>query len=132
MFTVSDDKQGIVAMVVTSSGHFVDYGGEFQDVPHGDAWGYLDDNGAIQNGAMYPTLEIDYLAVRKDLREKGYGTAIIAELSKMARDKGCFFLTVDAYHDTCYSAIPFYEKCGFFALEDFSEDQETLRMAKRV
>ena len=54
----------------------------FQDVPHGDAWGYLDDNGAIQNGAMYPTLEIDYLAVRKDMREMGYGTAIIAELCK--------------------------------------------------
>ena len=50
----------------------------------------------------------------------------------MAMDKECFFLTVDAYHNAEYSAIPFYEKMGFFAIEEFSDDSDTLRMAKRL
>lgn len=58
---------------------------EFEDIPLGKPWGYLDEDFQIQNGIMYPTLEIDYLAVRKDLREKGYGTTIVSELSKMAK-----------------------------------------------
>lgn len=39
---------------------------------------------------------------------------------------------IDAYHDKDYSAIPFYEKCGFFALQEFSEEYDSLRMAYRV
>jgi len=86
----------------------------------------------MHSGTMYPTIEIDYLAVRKDLRERGYGTEILTEITEAARRKGSYFLTVDAYHDREYSAIPFYEKLGFFALQEFSEEHETLRMAKRV
>lgn len=50
----------------------------------------------------------------------------------MAQSNGCFFLTVDAYHDDEYSAIPFYEKCGFFALQELSDEYDSLRMACRV
>lgn len=81
---------------------------------------------------MYPTLEIDYLAVRKDLRGKGYGSEIMAELVKKAKSKNCYFLTVDALHIKGYSAIPFYEKNGFFALQEYSDESDTLRMALRV
>ena len=132
LYVVSEDGLGIVAMFITSAGCFVDNKGEFEDIPLGKPWGYLDEDFQIQNGIMYPTLEIDYLAVRKDLREKGYGTTIVSELSKMAKDRKCYFLTVDAYHSKSYSAIPFYEKQGFFALQDYSDDFDTLRMAKRV
>lgn len=131
-YVALDDEHGIVAMFVTSSGIFVDHDGEFQDLPLGKPWGYLDDDFEMHSGTMYPTLEIDYLAVRRDLRDKGIGAEIIAHLSETAHGKKCYFLTVDAYHTKGYTAIPFYEKQGFFALQEYSEEYDTLRMAKRV
>ena len=127
-----DDDQGIVAMFVTSAGIFIDHDDEFQDLPFGKPWGYMDEDFQMHSGLMYPSMEIDYLAVRRDLREKGYGSEIIKEITERAKLKNCFFLTVDAYHTKDYSAIPFYEKQGFFALQEYSEDYDTLRMAKRV
>ena len=62
-YVALDDEHGIVAMFVTSSGIFVDHDGEFQDLPLGKPWGYLDDDFEMHSGTMYPTLEIDYLAV---------------------------------------------------------------------
>lgn len=132
LFIAIDDKLGIVAMYVTSAGIFVDHDGEYQDLPFGKPWGYIGDDFQIHSGTMYPTLEIDYLAVRKDLRNKGYGTEIMAELSRNAKNKNCYFLTVDALHIEGYSAIPFYEKKGFFALQEYSDEFDTLRMARRV
>ena len=131
-YVIFDDSLGIVGMCVTSAGVFVDHDGQFEDIPFGKPWGYFDEEFQLHSGTMYPTLEIDYLAVRKDLREQGFGREIIAELLAVAAQKNCYFLTVDAYHDSEYSAIPFYEKCGFFALQEYSEDHDTLRMAKRV
>lgn len=131
-YVAVEDDLGIVAMFVISAGIFVDHDGEFEDIPFGKPWGYMDEDLKMHSGTMYPTIEIDYLAVRKDLREKGYGTEILAEITNTAKRKGCYFLTVDAYHDRGYSAIPFYEKRGFFALQEFSEENNTLRMAKRV
>lgn len=132
LFLAIDDELGIVAMYVTSAGIFVDHDGEYQDLPFGKPWGYIGEDFLIHSGTMYPTLEIDYLAVRKDLRQKGYGSAIMAELSRKAKSRNCYFLTVDAYHIKGYSAIPFYEKKGFFALQEYSDESNTLRMAMRV
>lgn len=131
-FVAEEEGLGIVAMFVISSGMFIDHDEEFDDIPFGKPWGYMGEDLQMHSGMMYPTLEIDYLAVRKDLRTKGFGREIIEELSRIAHSKGCFFLTVDAYHDCDYSAIPFYEKCGFFALQDFSENYDSLRMACKV
>jgi len=50
----------------------------------------------------------------------------------MAAQKDLFFLTVEAYYDNNYSAIPFYEKNGFFPLQELSPNNNTLRMAMRV
>ena len=131
-YVILDDTLGIVGMCVISAGVFVDHDGQFEDIPFGKPWGYFDEDFELHSGTMYPTLEIDYLAVRRDLREKGYGKEIIAELIIVAERKKCYFLTVDAYHDSEYSAIPYYEKCGFFALQEYSDYHDTLRMAKRV
>lgn len=131
-YVAKEEGQDIVAMYIISRGIFVDHDEEFDDIPFGKPWGYMGKDLKMHSGMMYPTLEIDYLAVRKDLREKGYGSNIVAELSRIAHANGCFFLTVDAYHDAEYSAIPFYEKCGFFALQELSDDYDSLRMARRV
>lgn len=132
LWVLKDDSLEIIAMVVTSNSIFIDSEGEFKDIPAGKPWAYFDNDYQIHSGTMYPTLEIDYLAVSKDLRNKGYVTDIIHHLERQALQRGCYFLTVDAYHDKTYSAVPFYEKRGFFALQEYSEDYETLRMALRV
>ena len=128
---VTDDEQGIVAIFIISPGILIDNDGEFQDIPYGKPWIYIDEDLQMQSGTMYPSLEIDYLAVRKDVRERGYGSRIIEELSLRAKSGKCYFLTVDAYTKG-YSAIPFYEKQGFFALQEYSDEYDTLRMARRV
>ena len=132
LYVVYDDLLEVAAMFVISEGIFVDNNGEFEDLPFGKPWAYFDDDMEMHAGSMYKTIEIDYLAVRKDLRENGYGTQIISEITKTAKNKNCYFLTVDAYHANGYSAIPFYEKQGFFAIQENSEEFDTLRMAKKV
>ena len=105
---------------------------EYADLPSGKPWGYIDEDLELRSCLSFPTLEIDYLAVRKDFRNKGIGHQVMLELMRLATEGDVFFLTVDAYHDTSYSAIPFYEKQGFFALQEYSVDSNTLRMAMRV
>lgn len=122
----------IVAMYVISNGIFIDNNKEFNYLPFGQRWGYLDDELELREGTMYPTLEIDYLAVREGFRKQGYGREVISELTRTATNKGLYFLTVEAYHDEEYSAIPFYEKTGFFPLQELSPESNTLRMAMRI
>lgn len=132
LYVASSEDCGVVAMFVTSNGAFIDSDGSFQDLPYGKPWGYFDDNSHIQTGTMYPTLEIDYLAVRKDLQNRGFGTEIIEYLAGIASSNNLYFLTVDAYHKNNYSAIPFYEKQNFFAIQEYSDEFDTLRMVRRV
>lgn len=132
LYVVRDEADAIVAMYVVSMGSFVDYDGEYAYLPQGKPWGYIDSERQIRSGARYSTLEIEYIAVRKDMRNKGYGSAIIKEIARTAKERTVYFLTLGAYHDAGYSAIPFYEKLGFFALQEYSEKYDTLRMALRV
>ncbi|MBR5038236.1 MAG: GNAT family N-acetyltransferase [Prevotella sp.] len=64
-------------------------------------------------------LEIEYLAVRKDLRDTGIGESIIQWIDDKARNEhqDCRYLSVNALVDPDYgySAVPFYEKCHFIA-----------------
>ena len=70
------------------------------------------------------SLEIEYLAVRKDLREKGIGELIIQWIDEKARNEhpNCRYLSVNALVDPDYgySAVPFYEKCSFIARKSHS------------
>ena len=71
------------------------------------------------NKERYPAVEIDYLAVcqnkRNDL-ENHLGTYIVEKIAQAAiQDKltSTMFLTVDALDTKEYSAVRFYQKCGF-------------------
>ena len=132
LYVVRNDGTDIVAFFVISTGAFVDDMGEYAELPSGEPWGYLDEDLGPQACQRFPTLEIDYLAVRQDCRKKGIGHQVMLELIGLATERNVFFLTVDAYYDPSYSAIPFYEKQGFFALQEYSVDSNTLRMAMRV
>lgn len=64
----------------------------------------------------HPAIEISYLAVRQDCQKKKLGTLIIDHIIEEAISQtlaGCQFVTVSAYDTPKYSAVEFYEKCGF-------------------
>lgn len=79
----------------------------------------------------YPALEIAYLAVEERYRTQGIGKSIvnaIAEMAQRQKTAGCMFLTVEAYIEQGYSAVPFYSKCQFEPCEFKKPNKETLRM----
>ena len=68
----------------------------------------------------YPSVEIDYLAIKEPYRKKGLGEYILALiLAKVREDKlsATLFLSLDAYDSKEYSSVAFYKKCGFLINE---------------
>ena len=83
----------------------------------------------------YPALEISYLAVKKNYRLQGIGKAIVDSIADMAQRQktaGCMFLTVEAYIEKDYSAVPFYNACHFEPCEYKNPNKDTLRMYRTL
>lgn len=84
----------------------------------------------------YPSVEIEYLAVAARYQRQGIGRICMQQIINLA-DEVCQrlkieFITVDAYKSEEYSAIPFYEKCKFSALENPNPTKDTLRMYRPI
>ncbi len=83
----------------------------------------------------YPALDIAYLAVQQKYRGQHIGYAIVERIVEDARTQtfaGCQFLTVEALATSEYSAVGFYEKCGFTANEIRKPYKDTLRMFRTL
>ena len=83
----------------------------------------------------YPALEIAYLAVEEKYRNQGIGKAIVNAIADKAQQQkvaGCMFLTVEAYIERGYSAVPFYSRCQFEPCEFKKPNKETLRMFRAL
>lgn len=83
----------------------------------------------------YPALDIAYLAVQSKYRGNNIGRAIIRLIVDMAQRQsfaGCQFLTVEALATRDYSAVGFYERCGFTANEVKKPYKDTLRMFRTL
>ena len=83
----------------------------------------------------YPALEIAYLAVEERFRRQGMGKSIVNAIADMAQKQnmaGCMFLTVEAYIENNYSAVPFYYSCRFEPCEFKKPNKETLRMFRAI
>ena len=79
----------------------------------------------------YPALDIAYLAVQKKWRGKHVGDFLIKKIADLARTQtlaGCQFLTVEALATNEYSAVGFYDKCGFTPNELKKPYKDTIRM----
>ena len=79
----------------------------------------------------YPALDIAYLAVQKKWRGKHIGDFLIKKIADLARTQtlaGCQFLTVEALATKEYSAVGFYDKCGFTPNELKKPYKDTIRM----
>ncbi len=91
-------------------------------------WNYED---TFYSKPRYPALDIAYLAVQEKWRGQGIGNFIVKEIALEARNQtfaGCQFLTVEALATGKYSAVGFYERCGFTANEIKKPYKDTLRM----
>lgn len=87
------------------------------------------------NKPHYPALEITYLAVDQMYSGRGLGRIIVEAIMEKAQRQdfaGCQFLTVEAWHTKDYSAVGFYEKCGFSPCDYPNPNKDTLRMFRTL
>jgi GNAT superfamily N-acetyltransferase len=83
----------------------------------------------------YPALDIADLAVREEYRGNKVGQSIVELIADRARSQtfaGCQFLTVEALATSEYSAVGFYQRCGFTANEVRKPYKDTLRMFRTL
>ena len=91
-------------------------------------WNYQD---TFYAKPRYPSLDIAYLAVHEKWRGKHIGNFLIKKIADLARSQtlaGCQFLTVEALATKEYSAVGFYDRCGFAPNELKKPYKYTLRM----
>ena len=136
-FYVLRDEQGIVvAMFVTSAGHLYldedckdDLRTKFPDI---EEWSELRD---YWEAGVFPSIEIDYLAVKKEYRDQHIGSDIISIIESFKDDEYYnhpLFLSVNAYCTNEYSATRFYERCSFWASEFRGQHFDSLRMYRTI
>lgn len=95
-------------------------------------WNYKD---TFYAKPRYPALDISYLAVKEEYRGNRVGQSIVELIADKARSQsfaGCQFLTVEALATSEYSAVGFYERCGFTANEVRKPYKDTLRMFRTL
>lgn len=95
-------------------------------------WNYKD---TFYTKPRYPALDISYLAVKEEYRGNRVGQSIVELIADKARSQsfaGCQFLTVEALATSEYSAVGFYERCGFTANEVRKPYKDTLRMFRTL
>ena len=59
-----------------------------------------------------PTVNVHDLAVDPDYRSRGIGSALLADLERRARERGCCRITLEV-HDTNEAAKRLYSRSGF-------------------
>ena len=95
-------------------------------------WNYKD---TFYAKPRYPALDIAYLAVQEQWRGRGVGSLLLDTIAEQARNQsfaGCQFLTVEALATSEYSAVGFYQRCGFTANEVKKPYKDTLRMFRTL
>ena len=95
-------------------------------------WNYKD---TFWAKPRYPALDIAYLAVKSNYHGMNVGRSIIKLIVERARSQsfaGCQFLTVEALATKKYSAVGFYDRCGFTANEVKKPYKDTIRMYRTL
>ena len=134
LFIARNENDCIIGMFVLSEGYFFDEQENFIDAPaYGKPFAILDKmNGKTKLIKRYSTIEIEYLAINKEFREKGIGRKILQAIHEVSKQQNTHFITVDAYCTMNYNAVPFYEKCGFCLLENQDRTYDTVRMVYQI
>ncbi|ADL52881.1 GNAT family N-acetyltransferase [Clostridium cellulovorans] len=96
-----------------------------------------DSNGDIIagiNSSLYcwKCLYIDVLWVKEDFRKEGYGSGLLNEVEKVAKEKGCKLIHLDTFD---FQAKDFYIKHGyevFGVLDDCPMEHKRYYMKKNI
>lgn len=132
-FYVLRNEQGIIiAMFVLSAGQLFldesckdDLRMKFPDIEE------REDLKEYWGGGLFPSIEINYLAVHKDYQRQHLGRKIVNTIVNFRNDdyyNNPLFISVDAYCTHEYSAVGFYDKCRFWPSEFMNQQLDTLRM----
>ena len=97
-------------------------------LPPGNAFFIRDVNGQIKGGCsgyiFYGCLYIDLLWVDKLIRGKHYGTHLMENAEKLAKENKCHFIAVNTMD---FEALDFYKKLGFTTeFERFGFDKNSI------
>lgn len=136
-FYVLRSEQGtIVAMFVISAGQLFldedckeDLRLKFPDI---EEWPQLRD---YWEAGVFPSIEIDYLAVQEEYRKQKIGEDILSIIESFKDDvfyNHPLFLSVNAFYTEEYSAVGFYNKCRFWASEFTSQHIDSVRMYRTL
>ncbi|MGB4590081.1 MAG: GNAT family N-acetyltransferase [Clostridiaceae bacterium] len=77
-------------------------------------------------------LYIDVLWVREESRKEGYGSALLLEVEKLAKEKGCTLIHLDTFD---FQAKEFYLKHGFEVfgiLDDCPIEHQRYYLKKKI
>lgn len=96
-----------------------------------------DSNGNVLAGInselyIWKCLSIDWLWVKEEFRKTGYGSILLNEVEKIAKEKGCYLIHLDTYD---FQAKDFYLKHGyeiFGVLEDCPLGHKRYYMKKSI
>lgn len=75
---------------------------------------------------FYEAVEITYLAVAKTRQHRHIGSFIVEKIMQYVAEHKAYkadFVTVRAFQKQDYSAVPFYQRCGFYLAEPLVEDK---------
>jgi ribosomal protein S18 acetylase RimI-like enzyme len=91
--------------------------------------------GGVSSYIMNDVGYIDDIAVRRNLRRKGYGSKLLYRCISKLKEKGVKRVKVDV-HYKCASAIPFYYSQGFkmtgIRKDRFGKGQDCIMMEKKI
>ncbi|QRG66721.1 GNAT family N-acetyltransferase [Brevibacillus choshinensis] len=109
--TPSDKAYVRQKMYEFNSAHFpAELKGRYQEVNLfvKDAEGQL--FGGILTEIAWNWMEVHYLYVSEELRKAGYGSKLMAEAERIARENKCDFIKLDTLS---FQALEFYRRLGF-------------------
>ncbi len=135
-YVLRDENRNILAMVVLSCGQLFldedckdDLRLKFPDIEE------REDLKEYWDGGLFPSIEINYLAVSRDYQKRHIGSKIIEKIETFKNDEFYnhpLFLSVDALCTKEYSAVGFYDRCRFWASEYLNMRLDTLRMYRTI
>ena len=121
--------------------HLIDFNRQKLPEHNNTAYGKVtyvvkDDHNHIQGGIAahysWGRMQIDFLWIDNQLRQKGVGKELLARVENYAIEKGCTLLMLDTFS---FQAPDFYKKNGFFVfgvIENHPEGHHQYFLQKRI
>lgn len=88
--------------------------------------------GGVSGVSFYGSLYVDSLWIDQALRHQGWGTKLMHEAEKIAKEKNARFITLNTMD---WEALPFYQKLGYsieFIREGYDKNSKMFILRKNL